>query len=183
MSNTEKPTEQNDLSLNTENTSEDYTQARLVPDNGNPEQTDPSSKSENTSDDHAQKLSGPVKTPASKNALVHGLYASDVLLPGNQRESSKRFFGNCKKNGWLSVDKRWKQSCRSPGLIFLKHRLMRSTQIVFRSDPLEVEKAGAKSWREIALLMQKHAIDQELFEQDIRAASQALANCTPYAIQ
>jgi hypothetical protein len=48
-------------------------------------------------------------------------------------------------------------------LNFLKHRLMRSTQIVFRSDPLEVEKAGAKSWREIALLMQKHAIDQELF--------------------
>src|SRR5262245_43020828 len=53
---------------------------------------DPSSNSENTSDDHAQKLVGVVKTPASKNALVHGLYAADILLPWESEEEFETLF-------------------------------------------------------------------------------------------
>src|SRR5262249_19915632 len=59
---------------------------------------------------------------------------------------------------------------------FLKHRLMRSTQIVFRSDPfaVEAERAGAKSWSDISALMEKHATEQDVFLQDIKSVSQAL---------
>ena len=73
-----------------------------MPDNGNPEQTDPSSKSENTSDDHAQKLSGPVKTPASKNALVHGLYAADILLPWESEDEFETLFRELQEE-WMAV--------------------------------------------------------------------------------
>ena len=177
MSDTKKANEQNDLSTNRENKSEDYTQAPLVPDNDNPDQTDPSSNSENTSDEHAQKLIGPVRTPASKNALVHGLYAADILLPWESEEEFETLFRELQEE-WRPVGRQEMETVLSLArLNFLKHRLMRSTQIVFRSDPLavEVKQAGATSWRDIAELMRKHAADQVGFEQDIRSASQALA--------
>jgi hypothetical protein len=177
MSEIKKTTEQNDLSTNGENTSEDHTQAPLVPDNDNPEQTDPSSNSGNTSDEHAQKLIGPVRTPASKNALVHGLYAADILLPWESEEEFETLFRELQEE-WRPRGRQEMETVLSLARAnFLKHRLMRSTQIVFRSDPLaaEVEQDGATSWREIAALMQKHATDQEAFEQDIKSASQALA--------
>jgi deoxyribodipyrimidine photolyase len=148
-----------------------------VPDNDNPEQTDPSSNIENTRADQAQKLIEPVKTPASKNALVHGLYAADILLPWESEEEFETLFRELQEE-WRPRGRQEMETVLSLARAnFLKHRLMRSTQIVFRSDPLaaEVEQGGATSWREIAALMQKHATDQEAFEQDIRSASQALA--------
>jgi hypothetical protein len=170
MSNIEKSTEQNDLSTNGENTSEDCTEIPLVPDD-KPEQSDPSSNTENSSDNH------PARTPASKNALVHGLYASDILLPWESEEEFETLFRELQEE-WRPVGRQEIETVLSLArLNFLKHRLMRSTKIVFRSDPLAVEakQAGATSWRDIAELMQKHTADQVAFEQDIRSASQALA--------
>jgi hypothetical protein len=155
-----------DLGSNTESTSEEYAQAPLVP----------SSNSESTSDGHAQKLVGVVRTPASKNALVHGLYAADILLPWESEEEFETLFRELQEE-WKPVGRQEIETVLSLArLNFLKHRLMRSTQIVFRSDPLaaEVEQTGASSWREIAASMQKHATDQQAFEKEIRSDSQAL---------
>jgi hypothetical protein len=171
------PMSDTDLGSNTENNGEDCTPAPLLPHNDNPEQTDPRSKSKNTSDDHSQKLNGPAKTPASKNALVHGLYASDILLPWESEEEFETLFRELQEE-WRPHGRQEIETVLSLArLNFLKHRLMRSTQIVFRSDPLAVKakEAGATSWRDIAEAMQEQAKNQEAFEQDIRSASQALA--------
>lgn len=140
------------------------------------EQSDLNSNSENTREDSIQILVGPGRTPTSKNALVHGLYASDIVLPWESDDEFQTLFRDLKKE-WLPIGRQEMETVLSLARVnFLKHRLMRSTQIVFRSDPfaVEAERAGAKSWSDISALMEKHATEQDVFLQDIKSVSQAL---------
>src|SRR5262249_10545869 len=131
MSNTEKSTEKNNTSLSSEDGIE---------------------KSDQT-------LIGPIRTPTSKNALVHGLYASEIVLPWESEKDLETLFRELKIE-WMPHGRQEMETVLSIArLNFLKHRLMRSTQIAFRRDPFlaELEKDGAKSWADVAARLEERS--------------------------
>ena len=99
--------------------------------------------------------------PASQNALVHGVYAKDIVLPWESPEDFKRLFDE--------LQTEWKPAGRTEYETVLtlarwnwvKHRLMRSTEMAFRKDSFgaDLEKSGAKSWADVASYLQKNAAD------------------------
>ena len=97
--------------------------------------------------------------PAPKNALVHGVYASEIILPWESAEEFELLHAG------LTLD--WSPQGRTEeetllSLVWwhwLKHRSMRSIQMACRYDPMvaELKKAGAKSWPEVDSFLQTKA--------------------------
>ena len=80
------------------------------------------------------------------NALVHGLYATDIVMPWESKEDFEKLWRDLKEE-WLPIGRQEYETVLSLAhMNWLKHRLMRTTQIAFRSDPFlsELQKEGLK---------------------------------------
>jgi hypothetical protein len=99
-------------------------------------------------DGNAKNIAVSKAKPATKNALLHGVYASEVVLPWESEEDFERLYKDFKKE-WAPEGPSQEQAVFSLArLHWLKHRLVRSTQIAVRRDPLvvELEASGVKTW-------------------------------------
>ncbi len=116
------------------------------------------------------------RTSTSKNALVHGLYASDIILPWKSEEVFACLFRELKAEFMPSGRQQMETVLSIARLNFLKHRLMRSTQLACRNDPflVELEKAGAKTWADVSAVIQQKATAQDTLRTDMQMASQEL---------
>jgi hypothetical protein len=97
--------------------------------------------------------------PAAKNALLHGVYASEVVLPWESEEDFERLYKDFKKE-WAPKGPSQEEAVFTlTRLHWLKHRLVRSTQIAFRRDPLivELEESGVKTWAEAESFLKSKA--------------------------
>jgi len=143
----------------------------------------PSSDSENIVEKGDQILVPSGRTRTGKNALVHGLYASDIVLEWESEIDFECLFRDLKSE-WMPRGRQEMETVLSLArLNFLKHRLMRSSQMAFRSDPFlaEAKKAGAKTWSDISDLMQQKATEQDSLITDMRTASQELTTALKHA--
>ena len=116
------------------------------------------------------------RTSTSKNALVHGLYASDIILPCESEEVFACLFRELKVELMPSGRQEMETVLSIARLNFLKHRLMRSTQMACRNDQFlaELEKAGAKTWADVSAVIQQKATAQDTLRTDMQMASQEL---------
>ena len=121
----------------------------------NPE-TQPISETE---PEEIQTLVGSGRTATSVNALVHGLYASDIVLKWESVDDFQQLWRDLKVEWFPQGRQEYETLLSLARLNWLKHRLMRSTQIAFRRDPFlaELEKAGAKTWADVSALIEKKA--------------------------
>jgi hypothetical protein len=91
------------------------------------------------------------KKEGNLNALVHGFYASEIVLPWESAEEFEQLHKDL-KNEW-SPDGRMEQETvvSLARLFWIKRRLMRTWDLGFRKDPLveEIANSGKKSWAEI----------------------------------
>ena len=130
-----------------------------------------------------QILIGPARKRTDKVALVHGLYASDIILPWESEEEFQHLFRELKEE-WLPQGREEFETLLSLArLNWLKHRLMRSTQIAFRRDPLvaELEKSGAKTWSAVSQFMDEKAkVDDDLMT-EAKATLKELKDATKNA--
>ena len=130
-------------------------------------------------EEDTQTLIGPARKRTDKVALVHGLYASDIILPWESEEDFQRLFRELKEE-WLPHGRQEFETLLSLArLNWLKHRLMRSTQIAFRRDPLvaELEKSGAKLGRLFRQFMDEKAkVDDDLMT-EAKATLKELKDC------
>ena len=66
---------------------------------------------------------------------------------------------------------------------WLKHRLMRTTQIAFRRDPLlsELQKQGVKTWAEVSNFMEQKATEEDTLQTEVMATVKELKNAVQQA--
>jgi hypothetical protein len=100
-----------------------------------------------------------VIAPKPKNALVHGVYATDHTLPWESADDLEHLHQELRKE-WdpqgATEEETVLSLCR---YMWLKRRVMRSAQFAARKDPfvVELEKAGAKNWDDVESFLQKKA--------------------------
>lgn len=95
----------------------------------------------------------------TKNALIHGVYASDNVLPWESEEDFESVHMELRAE-WSPEGRTEEETVLSLArLHWLKHRLMRSTQMAFRRDPFvaELEKAGVNSWAGVQTFLKSKA--------------------------
>lgn len=130
-----------------------------------------------------QILIGPVRTRTSAHALVHGLYASDIVLSWESKDDFEQLWRELKVE-WMPQGRQEYETLVSLArLNWLKHRLMRSTQIAFRKDPFlaELEKAGAKTWADISNLMDQKAAAEDGLMTEVKETVKELKLATQNA--
>jgi hypothetical protein len=97
-----------------------------------------------------------------KNALVHGIYATDLVQPWESEEDLERLHQDLVEE-WAPEGRMEEETVLDlTRLRWLKHRVMRSSQMAVRSDPLvrELEASGAKTWSQaVSFLKDKAAAD------------------------
>jgi hypothetical protein len=125
------------------------------------------------------------KTAASKtkHALVHGIYASDNVLPWESEEDFERLYQDLRTE-WTPDGRTEEETILALArLHWLKHRLMRSTQLAFHRDPFvaELEKLGAKNWAEVASCLKKEALVEDDLMAEVRQTMDELAAATKQA--
>ena len=66
---------------------------------------------------------------------------------------------------------------------WLKHRLMRTTQIAFRRDPFlsELQKQGVKTWAEVSNFMEQKATEEDTLQTEVMATVKELKNAVQQA--
>lgn len=98
----------------------------------------------------------------NQNALVHGVYASDIILPWESAEDFEQLHQELRTE-WTPEGRTEEETVVTLARWnWLKHRMMRSTQMAFHKDPsvAELEKSGAKSWNAVVgYLKDKAAAD------------------------
>ncbi len=145
----------------------------------NPE-THPNSETE---PEEIQTLLPSGRTSTSVNALVHGLYASDIVLKWESVEDFQQLWRELKAE-WIPQGRQEYETVLALArLNWLKHRVMRSTQIAFRRDPflVELDKAGAKTWGDVSTLMDQKATEEDTLMAEVRATVQELKAATKNA--
>ena len=115
-----------------------------------------------------------------KHALVHGIYASDNVLPWESEEDFERLYKDLRTE-WDPDGRTEEETVLALArLHWLKHRLMRSTQLAFHRDPFvaELENSGAKNWADVASCLKKEAkVEDDLMDSvrqtldDLKAAT------------
>jgi hypothetical protein len=136
-----------------------------------------------TQTEDAQILGPSGRTPSSKNALVHGLYASDIVLKCESEEDFQHLWRELKME-WIPQGRQEYETVLSIARCnWLKHRLMRSTQIAFRRDPFlaELEKAGANTWADVSRLMDEKATAEDGLMAEVKATLAELKTATKNA--
>jgi hypothetical protein len=143
----------------------------------------PETQTPETQTEDMQILVPSGRTPTSKNALVHGLYASDIVLKWESEEEFHDLFRELKQE-WLPQGRQEYETVLSIARCnWLKHRLMRATQICFRRDPFlaELEKAGAKTWADVSRLMDEKATAEDDLMSEVKATVAELKTATKNA--
>jgi hypothetical protein len=135
--------------------------------------TDTTDNTENT----ALVANPDTKTIVSKhkNALVHGVYTVDTILPWESEEEFEHLFQDLRTE-WTPEGRTEEEAILTLArALWNKHRLMRSTQMVYRKDPLvgELIKSGAKTWAEIeGFLQDKANADDSVMDEVKRTLNQ-----------
>ena len=109
----------------------------------------------------------PVKTeatkPASKNALFHGVYAADYVLPWESEADFEALHAELKEE-WTPDGQSEKENVLAlAGHYWMKRRLKLLTQMAFRRDPFlaELEKSGAQSWADVTTFVKQKETDED----------------------
>jgi hypothetical protein len=119
----------------------------------------------------------------TKNALIHGVYASDNVLPWESEEDFEYVHAELRAE-WGPEGRTEDETVLSLArLHWLKHRLMRSTQIAFRKDPFvaELDKAGVKSWADVQTFLQSRADEGNSVMKAVRETLEELTTATKHA--
>ena len=103
-----------------------------------------------------------------KNALVHGIYATDLVLPWESKEDLERLHQDLVAE-WAPEGRMEEETVLDLTRVrWLKHRVMRSSQMAVRRDPLvtELEASGVKTWSEaVDFLKAKAAADDGVMDE------------------
>lgn len=119
----------------------------------------------------------------TKNALIHGVYASDNVLPWESEEDFESVHAELRAE-WSPDGRTEEETVLSLArLHWLKHRLMRSTQMAFRRDPFvaELEKAGVNSWAGVQTFLKSNADERTSLMKAVRETLEALTTATKKA--
>ncbi len=123
----------------------------------------------------------PAESPQSvtpKNALVHGVYASDIVLPWESPDDFEHLHRDFVAE-WTPQGRQEEETVLTLARwTWLRHRLMRSTQMAMRRDPLvsELEKSGVKTWDEVVRFLQsKGYVEKSLLDEINNAMSSLTA--------
>ena len=117
----------------------------------------------------------PSQNPTKLNALVHGLHASDIVLPWESKEDFEQLWNDLKKE-WMPKDRQENETVLSLAhMNWLKHRLMRTTQVAFRRDPFfsELQKQGIKTWAGMSEFLAKKAEDESTLRTEVLTTAKA----------
>jgi hypothetical protein len=117
------------------------------------------------------------------NALVHGLYASDIIMPWESKEDFEHLWRELKLE-WLPSGRQEFETVLSLAhMNWLKHRLMRTTQVAFRRDPFlsELQKQGVKTWAEVSNFMEQKATEEDTLQAEVMATLKDLKNALQQA--
>ena len=117
------------------------------------------------------------------NALVHGLYASDIVMPWESKEDFEQLWRELKQE-WLPFGRQEFETVLSLAhMNWLKHRLMRTTQIAFRRDPFlsELQKQGVKTWADVSNFMEQKATEEDTLQTEVMATVKELKNAVQQA--
>ncbi len=118
-----------------------------------------------------------------KNALVHGVYASEIILPWESEEDFETLHTELKAE-WAPEGRTEEETILALArLHWLKHRLMRSTQMAFRKDPFvaELDKSGAKNWADVESFLQSKAKSEDSLMDEVRKTLAELKTATQKA--
>lgn len=97
------------------------------------------------------KNNTPTKTQANRNAMVHGLYASEIILPWESEKEFEQLHQDLKEE-WSPCGRMELETVFGLARLFwIKRRLMRTWELGFRKDRLvqAIVNSGKKSWPEI----------------------------------
>ena len=128
------------------------------------------------------KITPPHANCRNRNALVHGVYASEIVLSFESAEDFERLHADLKEEFYPSGRQEEETVLSIARFNLLKHRLMRAQRMVFRRNALvaELEKSGVKSWEDVEnFALQKGAAASDLMSevkktlQDLQAATQS----------
>ena len=89
--------------------------------------------------------------PVTRNALIHGFYTSEVILPWESAEDFEELHADLESEFRPEGCAEKQAVADIARLFWLKRRVMRTTQIGFNKDPMSryLEKSGKKSWPEL----------------------------------
>ena len=128
------------------------------------------------------KITPPHANCRNRNALVHGVYASEIVLSFESAEDFERLHADLKEEFYPSGRQEEETVLSIARCNLLKHRLMRAQRMVFRRNALvaELEKSGVKSWAEVEnFAYQKGTAASDIMSevkktlQDLQAATQS----------
>jgi hypothetical protein len=97
------------------------------------------------------KNNTPTKTQANRNAMVHGLYASEIILPWESEKEFEQLHQDLKEE-WSPCGRMELETVFGLARLFwIKRRLMRTWELGLRKDWLvqAIANSGKKSWAEI----------------------------------
>jgi len=117
------------------------------------------------------------------NALIHGLYATDIVMPWESKEDFEQLWRDLKQE-WLPIGRQEYETVLSLAhMNWLKHRLMRTTQIAFRRDPFlsELQKKGAKTWAEVSNFFEQKATEEDTLQTEVTAVVKELKEAVQQA--
>jgi hypothetical protein len=121
------------------------------------------------------KLVGPIRSRTGPNPLVHGLYASDIILPWESKEDFERLWRDLKEE-WLPKGRQEYETVLSLAhMNWMKHRLMRTTQLSFQRDPFlsELQKQGINTWTQVSEFLSKKAAEESTLRAEVLAMAKA----------
>ena len=97
------------------------------------------------------EITPPHANYGNRNALVHGVYASEIVLSFESAEDFERLHADLKEEFYPNGRQEEETVLSIARCNLLKHRLMRAQRMVFRRNALvaELEKSGVKSWADV----------------------------------
>jgi hypothetical protein len=101
------------------------------------------------------------KKEGNLNALVHGLYASEIVLPWESAEEFEQLHNDL-QNEWRPDGRMELETVFGLARLFwIKRRLVRTWELGFRKDPLvqDMVNSGRKSWAEFRNYLRDQAKD------------------------
>jgi hypothetical protein len=97
------------------------------------------------------QITPPRANCGNRNALVHGVYASEIVLSFESAEDFERLHADLREEFYPNGRQEEETVLSIARCNWLRHRLMRAQRMVFRRNALvaELEKSGVKSWADV----------------------------------
>jgi hypothetical protein len=95
----------------------------------------------------------------NRNALVHGIYSSEIVLSFESAEDFEQLHSDLKEE-WSPRGRQEEETVLALARWnWIKYRLMRAQRMSFRKDPFvaDLEKSGAKTWSEVENFVEQKA--------------------------